>query len=116
MNFYNRYFFLIYKGLKQIGDYDLYFTVVHFICSIQLFNILTLFNFYRNDLPIIFNNYTSLIIITLCVLYSVNIMVFLYKKKYIQIIESNKNEKKKNIEVIFVWSYILTSIIFYVIS
>ena len=113
MNPYNLYFYRIYRFLSKLGSHDLAFSVITFIVLFQLFNIVVLFPFPLVKEFMSFNVYVALIVFISLILFSVNFYLFVYKSKYLKVVEACKNEsnKQKIISSVLTLLYIFLSVI-----
>ena len=98
MRYYYYLYYRIYKFLTRIGKFELYHTTNHNINGLEMFFSMSVYILLRKYeiIPklnvIILLIYVSLIMI-------LNYFIFLYKKKYVDIIKMFENETKRQKQI-----------------
>lgn len=118
MNFYKAYFFRMYHLVGKLGNYDLSFSVISFIVIFQMMNFIVLLPY-----PIVEHLLTldelKLLAGALCIfLFIINYFLFVYKNKYLKILEKYEHESKthKIISTVLTIFYCIGSLILFIMQ
>lgn len=98
MKYYYYLFFRIYKFIKKLGNYDIYFSTCLNISTFESFLFMSIyFTALKNHFP---PEMSMIIVISVGIfILLVNIFIFLYKKRYLKIIKMFENETKRQKQI-----------------